>query len=80
MMGHGHRGLHMVTLTLMVIGGLNWGVYALTGWDVGAIFGGMASSGAKVVYVLVGLSTLYEILMHGKHCRMCKGEMDKPAM
>lgn len=72
MMGQGHKGLHMVTFTLLVIGGLNWGVWALTGWDVGQLFGGMTSTGAQVVYVLVGLSTLYEVLMHGKHCRMCK--------
>lgn len=72
MMGQGHKGLHMVTFTLMAIGGLNWGVWALTGWDVGQLVGGMTSTGAQVVYVLVGLSALYEVLMHGKHCRMCK--------
>lgn len=89
MMGQGHRGLHMVTVTLMFIGGLNWGVYALTGWEVGSLFGGMMTTGAKVVYILVGLATLYEIAMHGKHCRMCKPDgmsggsgmgMNKPAM
>lgn len=79
MMGQGHKGLHMVTFTLLVVGGLNWGVWALTGWDVGQLFGGMESTAAKVVYVLVGLSALYELAMHGKHCRMCKpGEMVKP--
>ena len=76
------KALHMVAYTLMVIGGLNWGVWALTGWDVGQLLGGMESTGAKVVYVLVGLSALYEACMHSKHCRNCKpGEMgmNKPA-
>lgn len=73
------KGLHMVTFILMVIGGLNWGIYGLTGWEVGQLFGGMDATVSKVVYVLVGLATVYELAMHGKHCKMCKpGEMAKP--
>lgn len=80
MMGQGHRGLHMVTVTLMFIGGLNWLVYAVFGSEVGTwLFGSMTATGSMVVYVLVGLATLYEIVMHGKHCRMCKPDIAKPA-
>lgn len=81
MMGQGHRGLHMVTVTLMFIGGLNWLVFALFGSEVGIwLFGSMTAMGSTVVYVLVGLATVYEIMMHGKHCRMCKpDETNKPA-
>ncbi|OGE80775.1 MAG: hypothetical protein A3H72_01515 [Candidatus Doudnabacteria bacterium RIFCSPLOWO2_02_FULL_48_8] len=68
------KALHMVTFILLAIGGLNWGVWALTGWDVGQIFGGMESAVSKVVYVLVGLSALYELIMHSKHCKMCKND------
>ncbi len=67
----GHRGLHMVTFTLVIIGALNWGVYALTGWEIGQIFGGMNASVSQIIYILVGLSAVYEVLMHKKHCRMC---------
>ncbi|MBI4049635.1 MAG: DUF378 domain-containing protein [Candidatus Doudnabacteria bacterium] len=75
MMTKGHRGFHLVTVVLMWIGGLNWLVYALVGSELGQwIFGSMTASGSKVVYILVGLATVYEILMHGKHCRMCKPE------
>ncbi|MBI4363667.1 MAG: DUF378 domain-containing protein [Candidatus Doudnabacteria bacterium] len=76
----GHKGLHLVTVTLMWIGGLNWLVYGLAGSELGQwVFGSMTATGSKVVYILVGLATVYEILMHGKHCRMCKpGEMAKP--
>lgn len=73
MMGK-HKGLHMLTFILLVIGGLNWGVWAITGWDIGQIFGGMNSTASHVIYILVGVSALYELLAHGKHCRMCKPE------
>ena len=72
-MMQGHKGLHMVTVVLMWIGGLNWLVYALVGSEVGQwVFGSMTATGSTVVYVLVGLATVYEIVMHSKHCKMCK--------
>lgn len=67
-----HKGLHMLTFTLLAIGGLNWGIFAITGWEIGQIFGGMDEIISKVIYILVGLSAVYEIVMHPKHCRMCK--------
>jgi len=73
MMGK-HKGLHMLTFTFLAIGGLNWGIFALTGWEIGQIFGGMEETISKVIYILVGLSAIYEIAAHAKHCRMCKPE------
>ncbi len=68
------KGLHMITFTLLVIGGLNWLLWALFSTDIGAWIGGMDTIQAKVVYVLVGLSAIYEIATHGKRCRECKPE------
>lgn len=65
----------MVTFTLLVIGGLNWLVFALFGWDVGQLFGGMEATASKAVYVLVGLSGLYEIATHKKNCKLCGTSM-----
>lgn len=73
MMGH-NKGLHMVTFILLVVGGLNWGIFAITGWEIGQIFGGMNETVSKVIYILVGLSAAYELASHGKHCKMCKPE------
>lgn len=84
MMGQGHRGLHMITFTLLVIGGLNWLALALFNWELGAnLLGGADTPLTKVVYILVGLSAIYEVAMHGRHCRMCKPDganmgMNKP--
>ncbi len=65
------KTVHMIAFILLVIGGLNWGILALTGWDVGQLLGGMDSVGAKVVYVLVGLAALYEVATHKARCREC---------
>jgi uncharacterized membrane protein YuzA (DUF378 family) len=66
--------LHKVTFILLVIGGLNWLLFVL-GWEVGASFlpGGMSGAFAKTVYVLVGLSAIYEIAMHKSNCKQCAG-------
>ena len=66
------KGLHMVTFTLLVIGGLNWILLALTGWEVGQIFGGMDALVSKIIYVLVGLSAIYEFATHGGRCKSCE--------
>ena len=69
------KALHKVTFILLVVGGLNWGVWALSGWDVSALLGGMDSALAKLVYILVGLSAISEVVVHwGQACRYCKPE------
>lgn len=65
------KALHMVAFLLVVVGGLNWLLLALTGWEVGQIFGGMDAMISKVIYVLVGLSAVWLLVTHKKDCRMC---------
>lgn len=66
------KGLHMVAFILLIVGGLNWLLVGLFGVDVGALaFGDMSAAGAKVVYVLVGLSAIFEVATHKKNCRAC---------
>ncbi len=64
MAGH-MRGLHMLTFTLLVIGGLNWLLVGVFNWDVGELFGGMDAVVSRVIYVLVGLSAIYEAATYG---------------
>ena len=73
MMTHG-KSLHMVTWILVIVGGLNWLLQGIFGWEVGQIFGGMDAVVSRVIYILVGLSAIYEICCHGKSCRYCKPE------
>ncbi len=67
------KSLHMVTFILLVVGGLNWLLFGLLGWDIGALLGGMDSMLAKVIYILVGLSAIYELVTHKSSCKMCSG-------
>jgi uncharacterized membrane protein YuzA (DUF378 family) len=54
------KKLDVVAAVLLVVGGLNWGVVAVTGSDlVGALFGSL-SPVSRAVYLLVGLAALYQ--------------------
>ena len=59
------RTLDTVALFLVIMGGLNWGLVGLFGFDlVAAIFGAIPLIGsllAKIVYVFIGLSGIYMI-------------------
>lgn len=61
----------MVTFTLLLIGGLNWLLVGLVGWDVGQLFGGQDALVSRIVYVLVGLSAVVEIVSHKSCCKLC---------
>ncbi len=65
--------MHFVTFLLLVIGGLNWLLLGLFGWDVGQLFGGQMAVISRVIYVLVGLSAIWELVSHKKCCKMCGG-------
>lgn len=63
--------LHSITFLLLVVGGLNWLAFGLFGWEIGNLFGGSEAMVSKIIYVLVGLSALYELMTHKKNCRLC---------
>lgn len=54
--------LKQITYVLLLIGGINWGVYGLSGYDVVNILLGSIPMIANIVYVLVGLSAVYILL------------------
>jgi uncharacterized protein len=60
------KGLDMLALVLVIIGGLNWGLVGL--WDLNIISKvfGVASVLTKIVYILVGLSGVYVALIYAK--------------
>ena len=71
----------MITWVLLIIGGLNWGLTALHFNVVDKIFG-INSTVSVIIYILVGLSALYELVTHKSHCTYCSGSMSaaKPIM
>lgn len=57
------RTINLITLLLVIIGGINWLLVGVADFDlVAAIFGGRDSAVAKVVYILVGLSALWQLV------------------
>lgn len=56
------KALNLTTLVLVIIGGLNWGLVGLAGFDLVATIFGAGSFLARAVYVIVGLSALWQIV------------------
>jgi len=60
----------MIAFILLVIGGLNWGLFAFDFNLVSYIFGSVAWL-EQLVYILVSLSALLEIFTHKANCKHC---------
>lgn len=56
------RTLDVVSIVLLIIGGLNWGLVGLFHLDVVATLFGADSPISRVIYVLVGIAALYGIV------------------
>lgn len=56
------KALTIVTLILLIVGGLNWGLVGLFGFDLVAAIFGAGSTLARAVYVLVGLSAIWQAI------------------
>ena len=53
--------LNRITLALVIIGGLNWGLVGAFNFDLVATLFGQASALSRIVYIVVGLSALWQI-------------------
>lgn len=68
--------LHTIAFTLVIIGGLNWGLVALgnwmgNNWNIVNLVLGRWSGLENLVYLLVGLSAIVLISTHKRDCRHC---------
>ena len=61
--------LHMAAFILLVVGGLNWLLTAFNFNLVEMIFG--TSVITMIIYILVGLSAIFEVVTHKKNCKLC---------
>lgn len=52
--------LDKIALTLLVIGGLNWGSIGIFQFDIVAwIFGGQTGIISRIIYIIVGLAAIW---------------------
>jgi uncharacterized membrane protein YuzA (DUF378 family) len=56
------KPLNLITLVLVIVGGLNWGLVGLFDFDLVAAILGDGSALARIVYVLVGLSAIWQFV------------------
>jgi uncharacterized membrane protein YuzA (DUF378 family) len=56
------KAINIVTLLLVIVGGLNWGLVGLFSFDLVASLFGSGSLLSRIVYILVGLSAAWQIL------------------
>ena len=57
------NALDWISLVLMVIGGLNWGLVGAMDLDLVAALLGPGSMPSRIVYMLVGLAALYGLIL-----------------
>lgn len=57
------KALKVIALILVIIGGLNWGLYGLFNFDVVAMLFGIGLA-AQIVYVLVGVGALWLMIYY----------------
>lgn len=65
--------VHVIAFALVIIGGLNWGLYAFKYNLVNMILGSWPVV-EQAVYVLVGLSAVYLGVTHKSACKTCSVE------
>lgn len=57
------RAINILTQILIIVGGLNWLLVGAFDFDlVAAIFGGQDALISRIVYVLVGLSAIWQLI------------------
>ena len=60
---NGLKVLDWVSLILVIIGGLNWGLVGIFQFDLVAYLFGVASIISNIVYILVALAAIYLLVV-----------------
>ena len=56
------KSIDVIVAVLLVIGGLNWGLVGFFNFDLVASIFGSGALLSKIVYIVVGLSALYQAI------------------
>ncbi|GAA0729711.1 DUF378 domain-containing protein [Clostridium malenominatum] len=60
------RGLDVISLILVIIGAINWGLIGFFNFDLVATLFGNMTAFSRVIYSLVGIAGLYAISFLGR--------------
>ena len=64
----GNKFMQYFSLTLVVIGAINWGLIGFFKFDLVAFLFGQMTWLSRIVYAIVGISGLYTISLFGRVC------------
>jgi uncharacterized membrane protein YuzA (DUF378 family) len=56
------KALNLITLALVIVGGINWGLVGLFDFNLVAALFGVDTFVSNLIYVLVGLSAVYQLV------------------
>jgi uncharacterized membrane protein YuzA (DUF378 family) len=56
------NALEWLALILLIIGGLNWGLFGILNFDVVAKIFGQMSAISRIIYSLVGIAAIYAVI------------------
>ncbi|HSA83800.1 MAG TPA: DUF378 domain-containing protein [Patescibacteria group bacterium] len=65
------KALHMLAMILLFAGGLNWGLVGLLNFNLVSYLVGAWPAVEMLIYVLVGLATVYIVVTHKGDCKVC---------
>lgn len=63
--------LHSLTYILVIVGALNWGLVAFK-FNLVEFLVGKWAPVEMIVYILVGVSALYQVFTHKNDCKACE--------
>lgn len=63
--------LHCLAASLVLVGGINWGLVGLFKLDVVASIFGPNTVLARIIYILIGAAAVFGIFCLMCHCRQC---------
>ena len=69
------KTIHQVTYILVILGGIDLGLMGLFNFSLFNLVFGAWPVVIKVLYILIGISAVYDIaLMHKGYCMYCSGK------
>lgn len=71
------KWLHVIAYLFLFVGGINWGLVGLFQFNLVMYLFGAWPMVESFVYILVGLSAVYLLLMHKSYCMICSKMMKK---
>jgi uncharacterized membrane protein YuzA (DUF378 family) len=63
--------LKVIVTILLIIGGLNWGLYGLMNYDVVEALFGVGTLTSKAIYDVIGLAAVIKIISWQRHSCQC---------